>query len=373
MGIAEVLSKLNKQKDVPSSGKSSNVSGVAKMRFGLTARISFYERFCAFIEAGIPVFETVESIKRRYEKKRDWKAKMMDEWLDVMRNGTRFSDAIKDWIPVNEYMLISAGERGQGLIQGLKEAIRLSSAAAAIKKSIVVGSTMPAVLFLMLCGMMAGFDLYMAPVFMGLLPVAKWPDNAQLLYTIGHFIVQYSPIIAAIMGGLVFIIATTMGKWTGPTRDIFDKLPPWSLYKNYQASSFLIALASMMKAGVALNDAIKVMGKNASPWMQVHLSQMSASLKVGGGNYGKAMNTGLFDDDTSGDLEDYSRLSSFENAIYIIGERMVTQSIEKTNERMAVAKNIMLFLVAGTVFWIYATSYNLQTIISEQMQNPRSR
>ena len=98
---------------------------------------------------------------------------------------------------------------------------------------------------------------------------------------------------------------------------------------------------------------------------------MLAALKGGGGNYGEALDTGLFDEETAGDISDYARLSSFETAIYTIGERMVVLGVERTNQKMDVAKNLMLFLVAGTVFWIYFTSYSLQTAIAEKMQNSR--
>ena len=342
---------------------------LAKMKFGLANRISLYERMSAFLNAGIPVVDALEAIRARMEKRKDPRAKMFEQWLVVMASGSRFSEAIKEWIPSSEYMLISSGEQGGRLIDGLNEATRLSTAAAKIKKAIIAGAALPALLFFMLGGMVAGFDVYMAPVFKNLLPVSKWPDNAQTLYSISHFITSYWLAILMGMAGLSAAITYTINGWVGRAREIFDNLPPWSVYKNYQASSFLIGLASMLKAGVALNDALKMMLKNASPWLCVHINQMLASLKGGGSNNGEVLDTGLFDEETAGDISDYARLSSFENAIYTIGERMVVLGVERTNQKMDVAKNLMLFLVAGTVFWIYFTSYSLQSTIAEKMQS----
>jgi toxin co-regulated pilus biosynthesis protein E len=230
---------------------------------------------------------------------------------------------------------------------------------------------LPGLLFFMLGGMVAGFDVYMAPVFKNLLPVSQWPDSAQTLYGISHFLTSYWYIILISLAVLATVISYTINGWVGRLREIADVLPPWSVYKNYQASSFLIGLASMLKAGVALNDALKMMLKNAAPWLCVHINQMLAALKGGGSNYGEALDTGLFDEETAGDISDYARLSSFENAIYTIGERMVVMGVERTNQKMDVAKNLMLFLVAGTVFWIYFTSYSLQTVIADKMQQGR--
>lgn len=343
----------------------------AGLKFGLTNRISLYERMSAFLKAGIPVFDAVEAIRSRMEKNKDVRAYMFEEWLNAMRSGSRFSEAVRPWIPSSEYMLVSSGEQGGRLMDGLNEATRLSTAASKIKKAIIAGAALPALLFFMLGGMVAGFDVYMAPVFKNLLPVREWPESAQTLYGISHFLTSYWYIIISGLAGSTVLISYTINGWVGRLREVFDRLPPWSVYKNYQASSFLIGLASMLKAGVALNDALKMMLKNASPWLGVHITQMLAALKSGGSNYGEALDTGLFDPETAGDITDYARLSSFENAIYTIGERMVVLGVERTNQKMDVAKNMMLFLVAGTVFWIYFTSYSLQTVIAEKMQQGR--
>ena len=342
-----------------------------KLKFGLNNRISLYERMAAFLDAGIPVFDALEAIRARMEKRKDIRALMFEVWIEEMRDGVRFCDAIREWIPSSEYMLISSGESGGRIVDGLKEAVRLSTAAAKIKKAIIAGAALPTLLFFMLGGMVAGFDIYMAPVFKNLLPIVSWPDAAQSLYAISHFITSFWLMILIGIGLISVLISYTINNWVGRSREIFDYLPPWSVYKNYQASSFLIGLASMLKAGVALNDALKMMLKNASPWLCVHINQMLAALKGGGSNYGDALDTGLFDEETAGDIIDYARLSSFETAIYTIGERMIVLGVERTNERMGVAKNLMLFLVAGTVFWIYFTSYSLQTVISEKIQQGR--
>ncbi len=343
-----------------------------KMKFGLTARISFYDRIGSFLKAGIPVYEAVEAVRNRYLQRKDIRHKMLTVWLDSMKSeGAQFAEAIKPWIPASEYMLISSGSRGEGLVSGLQEASRLSTAAAKIKKAIMVGASMPALLAFMLAGMIAGFNIYMAPVFKNLLPVKQWPEGAQTLYQISSFITGYWYFLAIGVAVLTTVISLTINGWTGRIRNFFDRLPPWSLYKGYQASSFLIGLASMLKAGVALNDALKIMKKNASPWLNEHLDQMLSTLKIGGANYGEALDTGLFDEEISGDIIDYAKLSSFENSIYIIGEKLVEEGVTKTNERMAVLKNLMLFLVAGTVFWIYFTSYDLQSTIADRMQNGR--
>lgn len=349
----------------------SKVNFLSKLKFGLKARISLYERIQAFLEAGIDIINTLESIRDRYKKSKDGRYKILDNWLETMSKGGKFSDAIRPWVPPAEHMLIAAGERGEGLISGLSEATVLSNAAAKNKGAIIGGLVMPIFLISMIFGMLAAFQLKMAPVFVALLPVDQWPDNAQTLYGMSKFITDYWFIVLSIFIVLAVIISYTMGRWVGTVRNKIDILPPWSLYKNYQSSSFLIGFSSLMKAGIANYDALKTMHRTASPWMQAHLEQMMAAMKLGGSSSGEALDTGLLDKETAGDVQDYSRLGSFEKAIYILGERSLTKSVERTNARMAVLRNVLLVVVALGIITIYGTTYSLQSQIADQQQAGR--
>lgn len=340
-----------------------------KLRFGLKDRIGLYERICAFLENNIDIVSTLISIRDRYKKGKDYKYKILNEWIHVMNHGGKFADALQPWVPAAEHMLISAGEKGQGLIGGLKEATVLSSAAAKNKKAIIGGLATPVFLTLMILGMLAGFQLKMVPIFAGLLPVEQWPTNASVLNTVSAFIVDYWWLMFLCAGGLGVFITSTIGRWTGPIRNKFDNLPPWSFYKTFQASSFLIALSSLMKAGVPNYDALKMMNRNASPWMRIHLNKMMASMRMSGSNPGESLDTGLLDASTSGDVQDYSKLSSFQDAIYILGKRSIEDGVEKTNNKMAVLRNLMFFLVAISIGTVYSTVYTLQSEIGDKVQS----
>lgn len=344
---------------------------IIMFKFGLKKRISLYERLCAFLESGIPAYDAVTTIRDRYKKRNDSIWKMFDQWANDIKRGTNLSDAMKPWVPIEEYMLIAAGEMGAGIEIGLKESTKMSEASARMKSAIKTGLAMPVVLLLMLYFMMHMFQSKMAPTFKSLLPVARWPESAKTLYDISDFIVTYDIYIGGTLAVLGFIIMKTLGSWTGGIRNKLDKIPPWSVYKNFQASSFLIGLASMLQSGIALNESLLRMKSNSSAWTAAHISIMVANLKRVGDRYGEALNTGLFEEEISGDIEDYSRLSSFETAIYKIGAKMVVVGVEKTEQNMALVRNLMLVLVAGCVFWIYGTSYGLQTTIAESMQNSR--
>jgi hypothetical protein len=114
-----------------------------------------------------------------------------------------------------------------------------------------------------------------------------------------------------------------------------------------------------------------MMHKNASPWMRMHLERMMSAMKLGGSNPGKALETGLLDQETAGDVQDYSRLGSFQDAIYLLGSRSLEKGIKSIEMKMGIIRNIMLFGVAASIGWVYLTSYGLQSNIATQMSSQK--
>lgn len=345
---------------------------IAKLRFGLKARISIYERIADFLDAQIDIVSTLKSLRDRYAKTKDYRARILGEWINNMERGGVFSESIKDWVPPAEHMLISAGERGVGLKNGLTEAKVLSTASSQTKAAIAGGLIFPLALFGMIIGLMFMFQTQQVPAFTAMLPLERWPSGAKLLYNVSYFFYKFLFLLLLTLGGIATVISLSMGRWTRPPREFFDKLPPWSIYKSYQSSSFLIGLASLMQAGIPTYDALRMMHKNASPWMKMHLERMMSSLKIGGSNPGKALDTGLLEAEIAGDVQDYSRLGSFQDAIYRMGQRSLREGVKSIESKMVIIRNLMLVLVAGSIAWMYLTSYNLQTTIASAASSMRS-
>lgn len=341
------------------------IDKLLKFRLGLKIRINLYKRLKSYTEEQFPVYDSLLKFKNRYEKRKDFRAKIIAIWLDNMKMGASFSAAIKGWVPESELNLISAGEEGEGIEKGLGEAIKFAESAQKIKKTIIAGSSYPAILLVVLLGFIAMFSVKLAPTYLAILPVERWPDLGRNLYFTSKFLVDYWYIILAILIGAGTITGMTMGTWTGRVREFFDKLPPWSVYKVYQASAFLISLASMMQSGTPLNDGLKRIKRVSSPWVGQYMDEMLKNLRRGGKNFGQHLDVGLLDEETAGDVIDYSELGKFEEAIYSIGEQNLEESVEKIDQRMAIVKNIMIALVGIMVGIIYYTSIELNSTVAE--------
>lgn len=343
--------------------------GWQKFRFGLKKRISLYDRLSSFLDASIPIVDAIDTIAARYAKNSDARANVLGNWSQGMAAGMRFSDAVKPWVPASEHMLIAAGESGKGLVVGLMEASHLSKASAKAKATIIGGSIKPLVLFLLLFLLFVGVRLKMVPIMLELLPLEKWPSGGKMLYALSDFITNDLWVFIILFIVLGIVIAKTISRWTGPVRDKFDKLPPWSVYRIYQASSFLVGLSCLMEAGIPLHDALSVMYDNGSPWLRVHLGRMLSSLQRMGENHGAALNTGMLDSETAGDVEDYSKLQNFTEAIHTIGDDSLQRSVGRIQTVMDGLGYAIMGMVAGVTAWLYTAFIFLTLAVSESASN----
>lgn len=341
---------------------------IDKMRFTLKIRISLYERIASFLDAGIDLTNALEAIQARYKKSKDYRGKVLSNWLSELKKGKDFSTAIKPWVPFSEFMLINAGVETGNIAEGLRKTIMLSKSSAENKGAIIGGLVMPIFLFLMLFMLIVGFRVKMVPVFEGILPISEWPSMAHSLNDLASGVYDNLNIIIFIMVGSFAAIVSTLNIWHGKIRSYFDYLPPWSLYRNFQGSSFLISLSALMSSGIPGYTAIEDMNRNASPWMKYHLKQMMAKMKKGG-NAGTALDTGMIDKETAGNIADYSKLGSFENAIDQIGTKALSESVIKTKIKMKAISTLLLFVVAGSVVTIYYAIFDLQNAVAEKSQS----
>ena len=345
--------------------EKNNANKFLKFRFGTAHRISMYKRLMAFLKEEFPVYESLVKFKTRFDKKNDYRGKIIAIWLEEMNNGVSFSNAIKGWVPDSELNLISAGEEGKGLDTGLAEAIKFSISGKEIKAAVIGGVSYPLILLIVVLGFISMFSLQMAPAYLGILPIERWPDMGQYLYAVSAGLVKYWYMIIIVLVVSGITIGSTISSWRGSVREIADRIPPWSIYKVYHSSSFLIALASMMQSGVPLNDALKKLKNTSSPWLGAYIDEMMKNLRRGGKNFGQHLNVGLLDEETAGDVIDYSELGKFEEAVYSIGEENLKASVVKIQSRMGLVRNLMIVVVGVTVGVIYYTNIELNGTVAD--------
>ena len=306
-------------------------------------RLVFYEKMLAFVEDGVPAQDAIEAIQKRAAENNNPQRYALELWLSEIRSGSTLSQAVSSWLPSQEVMFFNAGEETGDMQNALEEMIKMVRQITDLRSSVVAPLLISMTYVIVLFGIIIGMSIFLVPEFKDMLPPEERPLFTNRFFMFTDFMAQWGLLIVGVLVSLGFLIGTTLGVFRGSIRDRLDDVPPWSLYRRYQAAQFLIMLASMMKSGMPIQKAIQSTMRFSNRFLNAHFNRMLENLNSGLED-AEALNTGLFPKDNADDIQDYSSLSSFDIGIVSIGRR----AISETKERLIkVATTIEIFVKLG--------------------------
>lgn len=336
-----------------------------KLAFDTEARITTYEMISSMLEDGLALDQCLRDIYEDMAIRKHPLRSIFKRWIIGINQGRNFSDVIGPMIPSQELVLISAGERSQKLAEGLRRAIDVTLAGVEMRNAIASALGNPIFLLLALMGMIVGFSLEVAPTLAKVLPPSEWKGSAQYLYQLSEFMRTWWTWVLVGLFATGFGIYFTLDVWVGEIRSKFDKAPPWTIYRTYASSTFMMALASLLRSGISIDEALRYIKKNSSPWLRSHISIMQKKLNMGS-KYGAALDTGMLSEDVAAQIKIYEKIARFDKAILSIGERSIKKGIQRIQKQAGVAKVIILALVGLTLAWIYATTFDLNMNVAKK-------
>lgn len=339
------------------------------MAFRTPQRLALYRMLSALIKGRTPIDVCLRHLYDRKNAKKRPDAYIIKKWLRKMDSGEAFHDAIKDEVPAQERILIACGSQSDSLADGIDQAINATTGVQKIQGVLKSGLAQPVFLMIIVCFMLIGFAKYMAPDFAKMLPEAQWSGYSGALLKSSRYIESLWPYMVTAIVCLVIAFLRSLTRWTGKTRDKVDKFFPYSIYKSYNSSSFLIALSGLLRSGIPLDSALKRIMSNSSAWMKWHIRKMLINMERGE-DMGNAMDTGLIDDETTDQLYIYAKSADFSKALKELGEQAIDNGIESITKQTAVGKIVALFCVGASVLWIQLSMLDLQTKLSASTGAP---
>ena len=135
-----------------------------QFKSGTDVRQRLWRKLAKLLKDGIPIISGLKEI-RALKKGSDPTSVAIDDWVRKMNNGSSLSDAIKLWVPTEEYMLIVSSERAGMLEVGLGSVVKVAKAKAAISAAIYGGVMYPGFVILLTFGMMYMFSTKIVPAF----------------------------------------------------------------------------------------------------------------------------------------------------------------------------------------------------------------
>ena len=259
-------------------------------------RKQFFEQAAAQMENGLTVTALLENFRNRLARQRRRKAAaLFGEINKQVRDGRTLTEAMTPYMTDIEIGLLSAGEKAGKTAQSMRFIVDTKERERRIVSKIRSSMLNPLVYMITAFIVLYIIGSSIVPQFAQIVPASRWRGTAGLMRDMGAFATGWDmPIFIAALIILVAVIWRAMPRWTGRARDFFDKkVFPFTVYKETQGVTWLIAFISMIKSGVADVSAIEDQIRTANPWLASRLVPVKASMRNGDNLFVALNNLGI--------------------------------------------------------------------------------
>jgi type II secretory pathway component PulF len=334
-----------------------------KFEFGSDQRYKFYMKLVQLLGNGVSLDNAIKQIENL---SRGGSTSIMPSlyrrWYNNIINGQNFGECMAPYVPSSEAILLETGANSGKLVEALQNTAESIAQQSRIKKAIIGATAYPMLLFAMLIGAMLLAAYNIIPTFEEIIPVSEWQGISYTVAKVSEFIRNYSAGIFFVLLLFIVLIIYSLPRWTSKSRVFFDQFVPWSLYKMWQGSSFLLAISSMMSSGVKLDDlSLNRIAKQSDPYLQQRIKAVSRYI-ISGQNLGEALkNTGYKfpDEEIISDLQIYATLKGFDKNLIWITKSWVESLVERVNVTMKVVNIIILMLIASVIGCLIVAFYDI--------------
>ena len=289
-------------------------------------------------------------------------------WANALQNGQPFSEALRGWAPDRERLMLSVGDVSD-LESALLNLIKVTEGTTKMIRPIIGAISYPAFLLMMVTLIIYGIGAYMVPPMIEAAPNVQWTGIAKNLADLSDWIRVYWPIAFSIVPVSGIIIYATIGVWTGSIRAIFDKLPPWSLYKVFVGITWLLAMSALIKGGTPVANALRALRRDSTRYLKERIDKTLVFIN-NGDNLGQALaKTGLEfpDPEIIGDLKIYSEMDNFEEALDKLANEWLDNSAYTIEQKASILNMVALLLVSGVIAWAVMGTFVMQDQITSAM------
>ncbi len=343
---------------------------LAKLSFTKGYRIRIYRQIERMMRNNIPVHRALETLWERASedgrKKTKPAAMILSHWISEYKSTGSLAKSVQGWIPERERMMIEAGELSGNIANTLHDVVFIAQNAGKMRGAVIAGLAYPSFLGLAVIGVLWMFGVRVIPAFAQVLPMERWTGLAAQMAWLSEFVQIWTIPILLIMFAALVTYLVTLPIWTGRMRTMFDRIPPWSLYRMWNGTGFLLSLSALIRAGMPLPKALSRLRFYANRWLGQRIDGALIHLNSGL-NLGDALHHsgyGFPDREIVSDLRVYASLSGFEEAIDTIAREWIDLGVERIQAQSKILFFAALLVLAGTISWVAAGFYDLQQQVS---------
>ena len=288
------------------------------------------------------------------------------DWFLKDRAGLGLAESMEGWVPSGELYMIRAGEESGTMSKAFASILTMAEREREMKSAVSYAVAYP---FFMIC--LVSFVLWMFGV--NLIQNMRKTAPPKVMAAMGDvaivsdFIANYGIWCLVGLFTTLIIIAMTLAHWRGPLRSKFDMYPPWAWYRILQGSSFLLGLSALLGAQVPLKRSLEILEEQATPWLRERINSARQEV-LRGRNLGEALRTGKYnfpDPAVAVDLEILSERADVGSVIEQVTAEWIRDQIDLLKAQAAIARNVGLAIVGGTIAWAMQSVFNVVTVVSD--------
>ena len=342
-------------------------------RFDTEKRMAINNKIASLLRNDFTLMDAlhrIELIESKNGKKPDEPVAIaMREIQKNMERGMSFSEATRGWIPADETLLMMSGNMSS-LVTSLENVVRVVNGISRIKRAMVSALAYPLFLFALTIGIIVMVGVYLVP------PLTEaagsnveWKGTAASLVWASEFSNEYLPAFGIVCAVLIVLIWLSLSLWTGKLRTVFDKYPPWNIYKLQLSVSWMMSLSAMVTADVSVPDAMRILANNSNRYLSSILED-ALNYISNGENLGAALaSTGkeFPNDEIIGDLMIYSDMNDFDKNINRIANQYMEDSVRKMESLSGAMNGIGMALVSVVIGWVVMGTFSMQEQITNML------
>ncbi len=326
-------------------------------------------------QARLPLEHCFGEAARRAEEDRSLLAPVYGDIRARLSEGLSPGTAIAPYAGPEEVMLIDAAQTAgsASLAGGFQRAARLLARRREIRGLVLRELLHPLALLLAVAGFLAVTSLVLIPKLAALSDPSGWSGCAAFLHGLSAFAVSWKGLaLVPLLAGLSLAAGLSLPRWTGPGRDLADRLPPWSLYRLVTGVCWLHATATLLqtrdlKLGVILRRLLD--SPATTPYLRWRLRPL-----LDAENQGCPLGEALClsgsrwpDRDLAEDLRLSSRLPGFRDLLPGMADDLLTESVERVRAGARLAGGLALFALTALCLVLAAGLFGIQESVSASL------
>ena len=337
-------------------------------RLVLTApvRMRIYRQIATMLANGLPLVRVLDDLYQRASsqgrKPAEPLAIALFEWKRAVQNGRPLADGMAEWVPGAERLLIQAGEQSGKLETSLVAVSEVVHATRKIRGAVVGAATYPTLILLFVLGYIYLFGTRVVPEFCRLGDPSKWHGAARGLHLMSAWVQTWMPLSLLVMLALAVLTLYALPRWRGDARVLADRLPPFSTYRMLSGSSFLLAFAALLSAGITVEKSLYRLCESAGPWLRERIEGALMGVKSGL-NCGEALRNagyGFPSPEIVDDLCIYSEYRGFPAVLQRMANEWMDEGVAKISAQMKVINGLAISLLTLVIAWLAIGLFSIQ-------------